>query len=54
MTALPDLMSSNRKKDVLFFGSTCMIRLLEHCTGYIHIVPSLTAYEVKYQLKNYL
>ena len=44
MAAMPNLMSSNRK-DVLFFGSTCMIRLLEQCTGYIHVVPSLTAWE---------
>jgi len=42
MAAMPNLMSSNRK-DVLFFGSTCLIGLLEQCTGYIHVVPSLTA-----------
>lgn len=33
MVAMPDLMSSNRKKNVSFFGPTCMITLLEQCTG---------------------
>jgi hypothetical protein len=41
VAAMQDIPSSNRK-DLVLFGSTCMIRLLEQCTAHIHVVHSLT------------
>ena len=44
--AMQDIPSSNRK-DLVFFGSICMIRLLEHCTAHINVVHSLTTWELR-------
>jgi hypothetical protein len=41
VAAMQDIPSSNRK-DLVLFGSTCMIRLLEQCTAHIHVVETPT------------
>jgi len=43
---MQDIPSSNRN-DLVSFGSTCMIRLLEHCTAHINVVHSLTTRELR-------